>query len=127
MKKLFLLLFLLQASFSFSQENKAEISKESLPIFPGCEEEVEVMKCFNAKVKEHIRENFSKPKERIKGRSVVTYEIEADGTVKVIESEGENAILNEEAKRIIELLPKMTPAYQKGKATRILMTVPITF
>jgi len=131
MKKIFLLLFLFQGLISLAQVNSA--NQELLPVFPGCEEESpsDQMKCFNENLKKHIRDNYKYPeqatRERLKGRVIVEYAIEADGFIKVVKVEGEHQILNDEAKRIIELLPKMQPGFQKGKPIRVLMSVPISF
>lgn len=103
------------------------------PVFPGCEEssQNQMMRCFQEKLKQHIRDNYNYPTEAqkngLKGSAIVTYSIEADGFVKITKVEGEHQILNEEAKRIIQLLPKMDPAYQNGKPIAFPMTVPIKF
>lgn len=131
MKKIFLLVFLFHGLISLAQANIA--TQESLPIFPGCEEEApsDLMKCFQIKLKDHIKENYKYPeqasREKLKGRAIVEYAIETDGFVKVTKVEGEHPILNDEAKRIIELLPKMQPGYQNGKPVRMLMSIPISF
>jgi len=131
MKKIFLLLFLFHGLISLAQATIA--NQESLPVFPGCEEEAssDLMKCFQIKLKQHIKDNYKYPeqasREKLKGKSIVEYAIETDGFVKVTKVEGEYQIFNDEAKRIIELLPKMKPAYQNGKPTRMLLSIPIVF
>lgn len=127
MKKLFLLL-IFQSFVSFAQSKV-----NSFPVFPGCEEEeiADLPKCFQEKLKQHIRENYNYPaqasREKLKGKALVEYVIEADGAVTVTKVEGEYAILNDEAKRIIELLPKMQPAYHNSKPVRMLLSIPISF
>jgi len=135
MKKIFL--FLLFCGFSsFAQNSKIGTIAPYptlFPVYPGCEEssENQMMKCFQEKLKQHIRDNYNYPTEAqkngLKGSALVTYSIETDGSIKIIKVEGEHLILNEEAKRIIELLPKMDPAYQNGKPITFPMVVPIKF
>lgn len=126
MKKLFL--FLIFCSFASFGQNQ-----NSFPVFPGCGEEeiADLPKCFQEKLKLHIRENHTNltqaSREKLKGKATVEYAIEPDGNITITKVEGENLILNEEAKRIITLLPKMQPAYQNGKATRMLLSIPISF
>lgn len=127
MKKLFLILIL--SSFTSFGQNNAN----SFPVFPGCakEELTDMPKCFQERLKQHIKDNYIYPEEaknnKLKGRAIVEYVIEIDGTVIVTKVEGEHQILNNEAKRIIELLPKMQPAYQNGKPIRMLLSIPISF
>lgn len=106
---------------------------ESLPIFPGCESEIKEVevKCFTEKIINHIKTNLIYPKEAqmvgIEGRVNVTFDINREGFTEVINSFGGETIFQEEAKRIISLLPRMKPATQKGKKVTIRFTIPITF
>ena len=53
--------------------------------------------------------------------------INADGGIEGIKSKGSNPILEAEAQRIIERLPKMEPAKQDGKPADVIFSIPITF
>ena len=81
----------------------------------------------------HIKLHFTYPKEamenNIQGRVQVEYLIDEIGNVEVYRVKGpENAqLLEEEARRIIKLLPQFTPGKQSGKAIAVRHVVPITF
>lgn len=135
-----LILLILSTSFIFAQaeEVNKEVSVsfqviEEMPIFPGCEnvEESNSRECFQEKIIEHIKKNFKYPKKarqkNITGKVFVIFFIEKDGSIKVANVRGPHEILENEAKRIIELLPKMTPGKQKGVPIRMSMAIPISF
>ena len=102
-------------------------------LFPGCENinKRESFKCFQDKMNEHIKTNFRYPQKamnrNIQGKVVVTYIIDRDGKIINITTSGADVILQKEAKRIISLLPKMTPGKQKGIPVKVGHVVPITF
>ena len=87
--------------------------------------------CFNEKIQEHIIKNFNYPrkavKNKIQGKVFVIFIIEKDGTISVDKVRGPDPILEEEAKRIILLLPQMTPGYFKEDPVRVMMSIPISF
>lgn len=135
-----LILLILSTSFIFAQAE--EVNKEAsvsfqvieeMPIFPGCEnvEKINSKVCFQEKVMEHIKKNFKYQKKarqkNITGKVFVIFFIEKDGSIKVANVRGPHEILENEAKRIIELLPKMTPGKQKGIPVRMSMSIPISF
>ena len=108
---------------------------EQLPQFPDC---VEVeksaqMDCFQTQMLKHIKENFTYPEvameKNIQGRVMVEYLINKNGEVEISRVKGpENSeLLQEEAKRIISLLPKFIPGKQKGKIIGVKHVIPITF
>ena len=107
---------------------------ENAPIFPGCEglsSEAERRECFNRKVQEHIKKNFTYPKTAlelgIQGRVFVKFEIDSKGRVANIEKRGPDRLLEEEAARIIALLPQVKPGQQRGRPTKVAYSIPINF
>jgi protein TonB len=157
MKKTTLFLFLLFQISSFSQEEPKEPIKmplakedgkedselsfayiEEVPLFPGCEE-VERNKrlnCFQAKMSEHIQNNFKYPREarrkNIQGRVLVMFIINREGIVENIIAKGPDdcedcEILEKEAIRIMSKLPQMTPGKQKGKPVKVKYSQPLNF
>ena len=71
------------------------------------------------------------PKEKgITGTSYVTFVIEADGSisdVKLLREIRNCPECDEEAKRVINLMPKWTPGIQYGRAVRVQFNMPIKF
>lgn len=158
MKKIILsILFLLFQLLSFGQEEPKEpiqipLAKEEgkedselsfaiieeVPIFPGCGEveRDKRLKCFQAKMNEHIQNNLKYPREarrkNIQGKVVVMFIINKEGKIENIVAKGnadckECEILEKEAIRIISKLPQMTPGKQKGKPVKVKYSQPLTF
>src|SRR5210317_1565276 len=106
---------------------------EDVPIFPGCErvKKSERRDCFQQQMNKHIRKNFRYPEIAqemgIQGRVYVNFIISKDGTITNIRMRGPDKNLEDEAKRIISLLPNMTPGKQRGRPVRVPFSIPITF
>ncbi|RCW92359.1 energy transducer TonB [Winogradskyella arenosi] len=105
---------------------------EKVPQFPGCTGTNEALKaCFQSKMQAHILKNFRYPEIaselNMQGRVFVTYLIDEQGEVTKIKSRGPDPILEEEAERIIKLLPKMIPGKQRNVPVRVPYSIPITF
>ena len=60
---------------------------------------------------------------------IVSFVINNEGEIKSIMARGpkNGEILEEEARRIISLLPKMKPATQRGEPVNISYSIPINF
>ena len=104
---------------------------EEVPIFPGCEDASDPRACFQEKMQRHISKNFRYPEEAqkqgIQGRVSVMFTIDEQGNITDIRKRGPDKLLEDEAVRIIEKLPKMQPGQSKGKAVRVPFSIPITF
>ena len=106
-------------------EDKPEeifVGAEEGAAFPGGE--VALMKF----VKEHINYPAYEKEADISGRVLVRFVIEKDGSVSNVEilkkvSPG----IDKEAKRVIESMPKWTPAKNNGKPVRLWFNMPINF
>ena len=104
---------------------------EDVPIFPGCEGASDKRACFNEMMQQHIRKNFRYPEVAqemgVQGRVSVLFTIQKDGSIGNIRLRGPDKNLEEEARRIIEKLPKMTPGKQRGRPVRVPFSIPIMF
>jgi len=107
---------------------------ERVPQFPGCEgvQGHEQQKaCFNQKMQEHIRQHFKYPPSalemNISGRVYVQFIIGSDGRVTGIQKRGPDRLLEQEAERIIALLPTLRPGQQRGRAVSVRYGIPINF
>ena len=121
---------------SLAQEDKTIYGPgqiETYPVFPECETETPEnnFTCFKEKISAHIVKHYNYPKDAqlagIQGTANVIFDINREGYVEIINSFGDEIIFQEEAKRIISLLPKMKPATQKGKNVTVRFTIPIKF
>lgn len=117
-------------------EEEAEVAFaviEEVPIYPGCEgmSKQAAKQCFQEKIQEHIVKNFNYPQAAldlgIQGRVSVIFIIDSKGYTTNIRSRGPDKILEKEAERIIELLPKMKPGKQRSKPVKVAYSVPIFF
>jgi len=106
---------------------------EEVPRFPGCESfsEKEAVLCFQTKMQEHIRLHFRYPKaaqrKKIEGKVYLMFIINKEGEISKIRTRGPDEILENEAIRIIQLLPKMKPGKQNGKPVNVPFSIPINY
>ncbi len=104
---------------------------EKVPIFPGCEDAENTRDCFQQQIQKHIAKNFSYPEEAqekgIQGRVNIMFIIQKDGSIGNVRMRGPDKLLEDEAARIISLLPQVTPGEYKGEKVRVPFSIPITF
>ncbi|WP_026450261.1 energy transducer TonB [Aequorivita capsosiphonis] len=139
MKNLLIAFCILVSTSVFAQEwgdvNKNEVTlKEIGPVWPGCENgtAAERDNCFNQKLATHISKNFKYPAEAYKnndqGKVIVSFIINEKGLVEVNSVTGGTKALQDEARRNIMAIPKMSkPGMMAGKPRTIKMKVPFTF
>ena len=95
---------------------------EIMPNFPGGENEM----------REFINKNLRYPKKAqengIQGRVFVRFVVQADGKITDIQVvRGIHPLLDEEAIRIIKLMPAWNPGRQDGKPVNTIYTLPLIF
>ena len=107
---------------------------EDKPIFPGCEDvpKSDRYMCFQQGIMKHIRKNFKYPaipKEMgISEKIFVQFVIDKGGRItKSLVVRGEDKHLKEEALRLVNSIPKLQAAKQRGKPVPCSFTVPINF
>lgn len=108
---------------------------DKIPTFSACKKakKGERMDCFNTEMIKHIQKHFNYPNEavikKIEGDVWVRFIIDKNGEVSNIKTLGpKNAqILDEEAKRVVSLLPKFVPADKKGDRVAVKYGFPISF
>ena len=104
---------------------------DEYPIFVVVEFEPEYPGGDEARIK-FIRENLVYPQEaidkKIEGRVFIGFVIEVDGSLtnfSILRSV--HPLLDEEALRVIKLMPKWIPGELRGKPVRVQFQMPITF
>lgn len=106
---------------------------EEIPVYPGCENSTNKKKCFIEKITKHVSKNFNIDLAKSLGlssgkkRISVQFKIDTNGNVTNIRSRAPHPKLQEEAARIIKLLPKMEAGKQRGKAVNVRYNLPIVF
>ncbi|MBD3635865.1 MAG: energy transducer TonB [Crocinitomicaceae bacterium] len=131
MKRLFILgIALLSSQFTNAMDLPQDTTKtemvydmpEQMPQFPGG---AEAMERF---ISEHIKYPPTAKEKRIQGKVYVQFIVEKDGSLTDIKiRRGAHQLLDDEAIRVIKLMPKWKPGSMRGKIVRVRYTIPITF
>lgn len=108
---------------------------EKTPIFPGCEElsEGSRRQCLQKGISQYISQNFNRSildsldLEKGKNRIYMQFVFGKDGHIFQIKARSSHEKLEEEAVRVVSLLPKMTPGVHHGREVNVKYTMPITF
>jgi periplasmic protein TonB len=108
---------------------------EDVPVFPGCENVAKNkrLECFMEQMAKHIKKHQQYPEkaqeDNIQGRVSVLFVIDKDGGISNVQVRGPKGgeLLEKEAKRVIEKLPKFKPGMQRGKPVKVKYSQPITF
>lgn len=103
-------------------EHHPELYKKGMPNFPG----------GASKLASYLNNEINYPYEafnkKIQGRVIVTFAVEASGSIsdaKIIRSI--HPLLDKEALRVVNNMPKWIPAIKEGKTVRAKYTLPINF
>ncbi|SDB65198.1 Signal transducer regulating beta-lactamase production, contains metallopeptidase domain [Flavobacteriaceae bacterium MAR_2010_188] len=108
---------------------------EKVPLFEGCtrtNSNNENQKCTSDKIADFVSKNFNTKIGKEFGlvgrqRINVIFKIDENGNVVGVRSRAPIKALEEEAMRVISLLPKFTPGMQKGKNVIVPYSLPIVF
>ncbi|UKN02151.1 energy transducer TonB [Paracrocinitomix mangrovi] len=95
---------------------------EQMPEFPGGSDAMERFIIDNIKYPPLAKEK------RIQGKVYVQFIVEKDGQLTEIKiRRGAHELLDQEAIRVIKLMPEWKPGSMRGRTVRTRYTVPITF
>ena len=95
---------------------------EVMPVFPGGQTALAQYIASHLKYPTVAQENG------IQGRVLVSFVVGEDGYVEDVQViKGVEPMLDKEAVRVIQSLPRWTPGNQQGKPVRVKYTVPVTF
>ncbi|RLD30310.1 MAG: energy transducer TonB [Bacteroidetes bacterium] len=107
---------------------------ENVPIYPGCEKgnNDAKRKCMSDKINKFVQKKFNTDLAGDLGltgrqRINVVFKIDKYGNVTGVRSRAPHPRLEKEAARVINLLPKMKPGKQRGKAVNVPYSLPIIF
>ena len=120
---MFVLLFSFMTSTAQTKKNDMLFSVvEVMPQYPGGQ--IAMMK--------YIMENMKYPeqamKEGIQGRVTVRFIVEKDGSISDVKPVlSVHPLLNKEAVRVVESMPKWTPGKHNGKPVRVRFNLPVMF
>ena len=107
---------------------------ENVPVFPGCERgnNEKKRKCMSEKIAKFVQRKFNTDLAGDLGlngrqRISVIFKIDKVGNVTGVRARAPHPRLEKEAQRVINLLPKMQPGKQRGKAVIVPYSLPIIF
>ena len=107
---------------------------ENVPVFPGCERgnNEKKRKCMSDKIAKFVQRKFNTDLAGDLGltgrqRISVIFKIDKSGNVTGVRARAPHPRLEKEAQRVINLLPKMQPGKQRGKAVIVPYSLPIIF
>ena len=115
------------------EEDVAFAVIEDVPVYPGCKGSKQQKKdCLNEKIKKHVGKKFNAELASDLGLSgkqkiYVQYKITKTGGIQIMGARAPHKKLEKEAKRVVNLLPKMTPGKQRGRAVNVTYMLPISF
>ena len=107
---------------------------EDVPVYPGCKGTKQQKKdCLNKSMQKHVARKFNADLATDLGLSpgkkkiYIQFKITKTGTIQIIGARAPHARLEKEAKRVVSLLPKMTPGKQRGRPVNVTYMLPISF
>ncbi|MEX0995703.1 MAG: energy transducer TonB [Flavobacteriaceae bacterium] len=108
---------------------------ERVPVFPGCEslkDNNQRRDCLSSEIGKLVSKRFNTGLAESLGlngnqRIYVSFVINKDGQVANIQVSAPHPKLENEAKRVVNMIPKMIPASQNNKEVDVLFNLPIIF
>jgi protein TonB len=108
---------------------------ENVPIYPGCEKmknNEDRKKCMSEKITKFVNKNFDTglaSELGLEGRQKIQVQFKIDSKGKVVDivSVAKHPRLQQEAQRVINKLPDMTPGRQRNKPVGVIYGLPIVF
>jgi len=106
---------------------------EDAPVYPGCKgSKAQKKQCLQDQIKKHVNRKYNTGLagdlglDPGKKKVYVQFKIDKTGAITDVRARGPHARLEKEAKRVVNLLPKMIPGKQRGRAVGVKYTLPIT-
>ena len=107
---------------------------EDVPVYPGCKgTKAQKKACLNKSMQKHVARKFNADLASDLGLSsgkkkiYVQFKITKTGNIQIIGARAPHARLEKEAKRVVNLLPKMQPGKQRGRPVNVTYMLPISF
>lgn len=103
---------------------------DKAPTFPGCEPGDK--DCFSKMVQKHFSSNFDANMPKTLGlkpgrkRVFIAFKIDKEGNIVDVKARAPHKKIEEEVIKVMNLLPKVTPGEQEGKAVAVKYSIPFT-
>ena len=112
---------------------KLRSSNEHIPVFKSClySEVQNNRNCFQSELNKHITKHYNYPEDAIdlglQGKVDIQFIIQKNGRIGSIKTRGSHKILEDDAKRITNLLPTFLPGIVDGKPTDVPFSFSINY
>jgi len=107
---------------------------EDVPVYPGCKgNKAKLRACLQEKITKHVNKKFNSELASDLGlspgikRIFVMFKIDKKGNITDVMARAPHKRLQEEAIRVVKLLPKMIPGKQRGRPVGVKYSLPIAF
>ena len=107
---------------------------EDVPVYPGCKgNKAELRACLQEQITKHVNRKFNADLASDLGlapgvkRIFVVLKIDKTGNITDVMARAPHKRLQEEAIRVVNSLPKMTPGKQRGRPVGVKYSLPIAF
>jgi len=107
---------------------------EDVPVYPGCKGNKDQLRaCLQDEITKHVNKKFNSELASDLGlspgvkRIFVMFKIDKNGDITDVQARAPHVRLQEEAIRVVKLLPKMTPGKQRGRPVGVKYSLPIAF
>jgi periplasmic protein TonB len=107
---------------------------EDVPVYPGCKgNKAKLRACLQEKITKHVNRKFNSDLASDLGlspgvkRIFVVFKIDRTGNITNVMARAPHKRLQEEAIRVVKLLPKMIPGKQRGRPVGVKYSLPIAF
>jgi protein TonB len=107
---------------------------EDVPVYPGCKgSKAELRACLQDEITKHVNRKFNADLASDLGlapgvkRIFVMFKIDKSGNITDVMARAPHKRLQEEAIRVVQSLPKMTPGKQRGRPVGVKYSLPIAF
>jgi len=107
---------------------------EDVPVYPGCKGTKEEKKaCLNKSLQKHVQRKFNADLagdlglEPGKKKIYIQFKITKIGGIEIVGARAPHPRLEKEARRVVSLIPKMTPGKQRGRPVNVTYMLPISF
>jgi len=123
--------FILLILSCISNAQVTQKTAEKFPVFPSCQgmQFQALEACFYNQVQDFVFNSFNVPdhlkQTNFKGNVIVLFEVNDEGSFKVIYVDALDETLKAESKRVFGKLPKITPALYNGNPTYDIYTIKI--
>ncbi|WP_372792745.1 energy transducer TonB [Lutibacter sp.] len=107
---------------------------EDVPVYPGCKgTKAQLRECLQEEITKHVNRKFNSELASDLGlapgvkKIFVMFKIDKSGNITDVMARAPHKRLQEEAIRVVNLLPKMTPGKQRGRPVGVKYSLPIAF